>query len=110
TPAAVPGGIPVREVPKVSADATDDDWLRSRTNRLLDLVDPDDPEFAARAVSSAPAAAATFIPETKEPAHAESIADADGPDHGAPVPAEDTEDAIKQVEKTRRLFLRNLSY
>lgn len=28
--------------PSVAKDATDDDWLRSRTNRLLDLVDPDD--------------------------------------------------------------------
>ncbi len=32
------------EPPQVDAglDATDDDWLRSRTNRLLDLVDPTD--------------------------------------------------------------------
>ncbi|KAL2184358.1 RNA-binding domain-containing protein [Thermothelomyces heterothallicus CBS 203.75] len=108
TPAA--GDVPVREVPKVAADATDDDWLRSRTNRLLDLVDPDDPEFAARAVPSAPAAATTHAPEPKDSAGVETATDADSPNQGAPVPAEDTEDAIKQIEKTRRLFLRNLGY
>ena len=26
----------------MAADATDDDWLRGRTNRLLDLMDPAD--------------------------------------------------------------------
>lgn len=36
----------VKEVHKVSPGATDDAWLRMRTNRLLDLVDLDEPGFA----------------------------------------------------------------
>ncbi|CAG8982203.1 hypothetical protein HYALB_00003639 [Hymenoscyphus albidus] len=41
--------VPIEELkqidepmPDVAVGATDDDWLRSRTNRLLDLMDPDD--------------------------------------------------------------------
>ncbi|KAL2137917.1 hypothetical protein VTI28DRAFT_7843 [Corynascus sepedonium] len=105
--------VPAREVPQVSADATDDDWLRSRTNRLLDLVDPDDPGFAARAASSVVATTTPQTSESKEPKHTGTTADVDGQDEqnqSASVATEDAEDVTKQVEKTRRLFLRNLSY
>ncbi|KAK4039831.1 hypothetical protein C8A01DRAFT_46727 [Parachaetomium inaequale] len=118
TPAAVmdgeisalaPADGPAREAPQVSAEATDDDWLRSRTSRLLDLVDPDDPGFAARAPPpSMPSAAPASEPQ--EPARDGPGAVVDGPGDGAPVQAENTKDAAKLVEKTSRLFLRNLSY
>jgi multiple RNA-binding domain-containing protein 1 len=109
TPAPVPPDEPTREVPQVSADATDDDWLRSRTSRLLDLVDPDDPEYAARPSASVPIAAPP--PEPQDQSHDDSAAvGVEQPSGGAAVRAESSKDAAKLVEKTSRLFLRNLSY
>jgi multiple RNA-binding domain-containing protein 1 len=112
TPAPAPRDETPREVPQVSTDATDDDWLRSRTSRLLDLVDPDDPAFSARPPASvptpAPAAASASGPQ--EPARGGRGAEVDGPGEGVAVHAENPKDAVKLVEKTSRLFLRNLGY
>lgn len=97
-----------RDVPQLSADATDDDWLRSRTSRLLDLVDPDDPKFFTRPPPSAPAATPAVVPSSAPPD--DDSADATGRGDGTPAQPENAQDAVKSVEKTRRLFLRNLSY
>ncbi|KAK3300244.1 uncharacterized protein B0H64DRAFT_421514 [Chaetomium fimeti] len=105
---AAAGDGSAREAPEVSVDATDDDWLRSRTSRLLDLVDPDDPGFATRVTPSVPAAQSA--PEPQEPARDAVDADFDGLNEDAPVPAGSNEDVAKLVERTSRLFLRNLSY
>ncbi|KAJ4297033.1 Multiple RNA-binding domain-containing protein 1 [Collariella sp. IMI 366227] len=114
TPAPVADGEPpqdqpAREAPPMAADATDDDWLRSRTSRLLDLVDPDDPAFVARAPPSATPTASAPAPEPQE-SHAGVAAEVDGPGEAGLSRPETPEDALKLVEKTRRLFLRNLSY
>ncbi|KAL2023674.1 hypothetical protein VTK56DRAFT_1831 [Thermocarpiscus australiensis] len=106
-PAPTQPDEPVRTVPQVPADATDDDWLRSRTSRLLDLVDPDDAGFSARPSSSAPPV--TPASEPQEQPRDDSAADADALAEAAHK-TESVEDAVKQVEKTSRLFLRNLSY
>lgn len=106
TPAA--GDGPAREAPQVSVDATDDDWLRSRTSRLLDLVDPDDPGFATRVAPSVPAAVSAPEPQ-KSPPDATKL-DLDGVNEDLPVQVGSSEDVAKLVEKTSRLFLRNLSY
>ncbi|KAJ4413995.1 Multiple RNA-binding domain-containing protein 1 [Neurospora sp. IMI 360204] len=112
TPAAVESSEPA---PQVSLDATDDDWLRSRTNRLLDLVDPDDAAFALRPAASAPAPAPASAPvpassvENTASAKAEEHA-AEGSQETAATSAQDPESAISLIEKTSRLFLRNLSY
>ncbi|KAL2271075.1 hypothetical protein VTJ83DRAFT_446 [Remersonia thermophila] len=108
---------PSTAVAPVSADADDEDWLRSRTNRLLDLVDPDDPNFPTRPAppASAPTTAAapadSPAPAASKPA-SESGDDAgvDGSGDAGPGQKVDAEDAIQQVRKTCRLFLRNLSY
>ncbi|KAK4681088.1 Multiple RNA-binding domain-containing protein 1 [Podospora pseudoanserina] len=97
-----------REVPQVPAEATDDDWLRSRTNRLLDLVDPDDPGFPAQSAGAMLATTQTPLPEaqvqeTQEPGLAAGSGE-------KPVVARTPEDAVKLIQKTARLFLRNLSY
>ncbi|KAK3488853.1 uncharacterized protein B0T23DRAFT_413957 [Neurospora hispaniola] len=100
---------PSESAPPVSLDATDDDWLRSRTNRLLDLVDPEDAAFALR-----PAApAAVPVPSTS----VENTASVKAEEHSAEDSREmaatsthDTESAVSLIEKTSRLFLRNLSY
>ncbi|KAK4193444.1 hypothetical protein QBC35DRAFT_469107 [Podospora australis] len=110
---ALPLEEPAREVPQVSGDATDDDWLRSRTNRLLDLVDPDDPSFSARPASVAvPLAAATSLPteQSQDAPVAVVETQAEKADAGVPTKKGSPEDAVKLIEKTARLFLRNLSY
>ncbi|KAH8682187.1 hypothetical protein BX600DRAFT_478980 [Xylariales sp. PMI_506] len=93
--------------------ATDDDWLRSRTNRLLDLVDADDiqPE------SVQPAVAKVRESELQD-SHSDDIEMKDDqvndiePDD---THSEDDSDSgagtgIDAVRKTSRLFVRNLPY
>lgn len=105
---SVPDVPSTREVAQVPADATDDDWLRSRTSRLLDLVDPDDPGFSAAAVPSAPAAAPASEPQ--EQPRGDEAAENDDRDEESPGGDVSSGDATEQIAKTSRLFLRNLSY
>ncbi|CAK7215542.1 Multiple RNA-binding domain-containing protein 1 [Sporothrix curviconia] len=122
--------------PKLDASATDDDWLRSRTNRLLDLVDPSElpapQQVVTVPVAPAPAAAAAAAqPETTK--EDEEMADADADkakedEHDnyenpirPPAPVAATPAAPpappaaplspeEQIRKTSRLFVRNLPY
>ncbi|KAH7027721.1 uncharacterized protein B0I36DRAFT_327733 [Microdochium trichocladiopsis] len=101
-----------------AAAATDDDWLRSRTNRLLDLVDEDDeiplrptepaqsamPKVSAAQSLDAAEADATEAPDaTNEVSPSEEM----GTEDIAPV---SKDDAMETVHKTARLFIRNLPY
>ncbi|KAM7206780.1 multiple RNA-binding domain containing protein [Rhypophila sp. PSN 637] len=94
----------VKEVPQVPEGATDADWLRSRTNRLLDLMDPEDSVLPVRAPTQPPASGLSVAEQATE----ENI------EEPSEVPETDSrknpETAMSLVEKTRRLFLRNLSY
>ncbi|KAL7901974.1 hypothetical protein HDV63DRAFT_395140 [Trichoderma sp. SZMC 28014] len=99
------------EAPQTSVDATDDDWLRSRTNRLLDLVDPDDlPQPAEQAAVDE---AVRNDGENNDTAHSShEVVMEDAPDQtndqGANSNAAD--DAIATISRTSRLFVRNLPY
>lgn len=96
-------------------DTTDDDWLRSRTNRLLDLLDPDDaaalvprvttparhseqailePSTANISVEAAGSAASDT--ETRHPSRTDAGTDED--------------DATEQIRRTARVFVRNLPF
>lgn len=94
---------------KAPADATDDDWLRLRTNRLLDLVDPDDQS--------------ALPPPPVQPSRAPAVTSESSPPEGAGLeftPSEapgepavektDEEIATEQVLRTGRLFVRNLPF
>ncbi|EHK40405.1 uncharacterized protein TrAtP1_006501 [Trichoderma atroviride] len=99
------------EAPQTSVDATDDDWLRSRTNRLLDLVDPDDlPQPAEqRAVDSA----VRDDGENNDTTHSShEVVMEDAPDQANDQGANSTaaDDAIATISRTSRLFVRNLPY
>lgn len=99
------------DAPLVAPDATDDDWLRSRTNRLLDLVDPNDPGFALRpaaGVSAVPAS--THHPPTSVEQEQSAPAPPAGTSGDAPKASQKGRDPLEQIEETSRLFLRNLSY
>jgi hypothetical protein len=94
--------------------AEDDDWLRSRTNRLLDLVDPDDLERT-------PAQG----PVVKETGHTEGGGVVNSPqanpsDEDEMTAEEPTvvasggeppkDDSLEAIRRTSRLFVRNLPY
>lgn len=93
------------------ADATDDDWLRTRTNRLLDLVDPDDPALTpvpARPVQSAQ-------PNRPSPPAEDVDMDRTSPSletTGGPSAEQIEEDnsTTGQIRRTSRLFIRNLPF
>ncbi|KAH8179362.1 RNA recognition motif domain-containing protein [Sarocladium implicatum] len=87
---------------------TDDDWLRNRTNRLLDLADPDDLDL--------------LVPQDN---NGSSSRDGDTSEAAPPVPdtamqnvpaqttetqGRDTEADIDMIRRTSRLFVRNLPY
>lgn len=111
---------------KVPAETSDETWLRTRTNRLLDLVDPDDPALVVRSSgkSDAPALVVgplttsdapekSSAPEKKgKPDHTESVEAADDvPTEEDRIPDSENKDAtVDLISKTRRLFVRNLPY
>ncbi|KAF5019264.1 hypothetical protein F66182_8735 [Fusarium sp. NRRL 66182] len=102
------------DVEHQEAVAEDDDWLRSRTNRLLDLVDPDDLERAPAQgpstietghVEGGDAMEITPVdpPATDVPATEEIAVEASG--------GESTkDDSLEAIRRTSRLFVRNLPY
>ena len=125
---ADPGPQPTEEVSRDDEDqdstvedpavpATDDDWLRSRTNRLLDLVDEDDD--IPTPVPSQPVhttSAVTVHEEDKEVKEPEEVYEEPAPEPmDVEEPAEpETKDSDGQItdsiRKTSRLFVRNLPY
>ena len=94
--------------------ASDEDWLRSRTSRLLGLVDGDD------AVQSKPPAKALVEP-SEDPASLRELQAANMPDEGVQIDEENNSTPALEVERTfadeenidpstGRLFVRNLMY
>ncbi|KAI1209744.1 RNA-binding domain-containing protein [Annulohypoxylon truncatum] len=95
--------------------ATDDDWLRLRTNRLLDLVDDED--VVPTAASSANPSSKSPNQEQEQPEVIDATVDEDRDmddrsQHSEPDEpiAESKDDDIDTVRKTKRLFARNLPY
>ncbi|CAK7268527.1 Multiple RNA-binding domain-containing protein 1 [Sporothrix epigloea] len=127
--------VPVSLQPKLDASATDSDWLRSRTNRLLDLLDPSElptpQQLVTVSAAAAPAVAATqpaVTEETGDSADAakdEAVAEEEHDNFENPIrppaPISASQAAIpstpaaplspeEQIRKTSRLFVRNLPY
>lgn len=82
---------------------TDDDWLRSKTNRLLDLVEDDDVPVAPASAPSKPAAEKRDYPVAAEQ-QAQPTQPADEPVVAAAPSEED------KIRETGRLYLRNLHF
>lgn len=96
---------------RAAPDATDDDWLRSRTNRLLDLVDPDDlPTSAIPGSAGNPdETRAETDGNDGEIAHTSEQSPEDvAMEHVSQEPKGD--DAVEAIRRTSRLFVRNLPY
>jgi len=118
---------PAGDEPVESADATkpaveqpkevvaeDDDWLRSRTNRLLDLVDPDDLERppvqgpSTTETDHAQGGDAMEITPDDPPAADDVEMDESAAEATGGEPAKD--DSLEAIRRTSRLFVRNLPY
>lgn len=95
-----PGNSTVNE----QVPASDADWLRSRTNRVLDLVDDD--EDSSRPVVKQPPENTEDEGEEGEQQHEPADMEVDEPQHEeAATPSEED-----KIRKTGRLYLRNLHY
>lgn len=110
---------PQPSAPAGSKDATDDEWLRSRTSRVLDLLDDDEPPPPR---PPAPAqgendqggdAEMTGTEEARDPA-IESQPESVKHDESAATPQHEEEKSetpdVEMIRKTARLFVRNLPY
>ncbi|KAK7983819.1 RNA recognition domain-containing protein [Apiospora arundinis] len=87
--------------------ATDDEWLRNRTNRLLDLVDDDDisPETITPAqVGQQPSQTATAPPPSPP-----SVENEEPQPKPEPL-VSGGKDTLETIRESRRLFLRNIAY
>ena len=103
---------------KVPVDAADDDWLRSRTSRLLDLADEDDEMDAVgstRVVDNVEDEEDQALPremDDKPPATSPEFRVEKPPEAGNPSEADTAADtaAVESLRRTERLFVRNLPY
>ncbi|KZL84603.1 rna recognition domain-containing protein [Colletotrichum incanum] len=110
--------VPQEQAPAAptNAAATDDDWLRSRTNRLLDLVDDD--EVPQPPVQQDGGETARIAPaeQQKQPAKASELpkgeAKGGSAAENAPSPSEKVEedDTLATIKRNARLFVRNLPF
>jgi len=85
-----------------AVNTTDDDWLRSRTNRLLDLMDPEDIAPAQTANVEVVTAADEPIVEEEEPAEEQ--------DEIVEEEQEKPDPILEAISANGRLFVRNLPY
>lgn len=109
---------------QANASATDDEWLRSRTNRLLDLLDPS--ELAPPTTTSAPPPAPVVVrTDAKRDEAQDEIDEIDEKhvDSAAPIDNNEVANVVEvapgsqgpvlpedQIRETSRLFIRNLPY
>jgi multiple RNA-binding domain-containing protein 1 len=123
TPAAEPEAAQAAEAaPKdaepapAQAAVSDDDWLRSRTNRLLELVDEE--EMPQRHAAPPPPTAAENREVDEQMEDQETPVEQDRPqtsetaaeDAPAVKGEADVEASLATVRKTARLFIRNLAF
>ncbi len=98
----------------------DDDWLKSRTNRLLDLVDDQNEAIRpAVAAATAPAVADTVMADAPAPTAAALVAEKSATDStaqntetlaGITITGTSSDATIDEIKKNGRLFVRNLPY
>lgn len=98
---------PNDQTPAVATN--DEDWLRSRTNRLLDLMDPDD---LPKEQVGAPIKTPSSNPKTADPPkEGRSNVETEGVATAQPTTEMATKiDSLDMIHRTSRLFVRNLPY
>ncbi|KAJ2904078.1 Multiple RNA-binding domain-containing protein 1 [Zalerion maritima] len=100
-------------------NVSDDEWLRSRTNRVLDFVDPDEIDIEPTATTS------TTTPAALDANAADTLASTDNAVESASFTQEGTSQdkpvgtlgeksisnpVVERIKKTSRLYVRNLAY
>ena len=85
-------------------DVTDDDWLRGRTNRLLDLMDPEDISNATNVATSGIDVEEAIVEPTRSE---EAAVDKEG---NKEEDFEKSDPVIEAIQSNGRLFVRNLPY
>jgi multiple RNA-binding domain-containing protein 1 len=100
--------------PSVGLDATDDDWLRSRTSRVLDLVNPEDMVVDEVVPAASKAVQTTTVAEPSAPTVDVAMDDVDkliSESAGAVTEVAGSADAtMDAIRESGRLFVRNLPY
>jgi multiple RNA-binding domain-containing protein 1 len=99
-----PPSVPPVVVGDSNEAKSDTDWLRSRTNRLLDLVDDDEETTRPTPKPTAQNSAAD------EPVRKPESAETEAPAQDEEIEGETVNADEEAVRLSRRLFLRNLSY
>lgn len=98
-------------VDTTAPDATDDDWLRSRTNRLLDLMDPTELSVGTGVVSNAGVnAVAETATTTEEPSEPKKLEELAAEENRAETEHEKPDAVVEAIRTNGRLFARNLPY
>ncbi len=126
---SIPSNTAISEVPtepaiidktmilSIAPDATDEDWLRGKKNRLLDLMDPDDIPSGPGVKSSSDTQVAVEIP-MGEPNDSEESLKHNHSEDGLEADAENNEEVehdksdlvMEAIKSHGRLFVRNLPY
>ncbi|KAI9648365.1 Multiple RNA-binding domain-containing protein 1 [Ciborinia camelliae] len=98
------------DVPSNNVEATDDDWLRSHTSRLLDIMDPEDiiPKTQNLNVKDVEEVVAAEPSATGEDMVVDEEAEA-VEEEGEPQPSE-LDTTLETIRASGRLFVRNLPY
>jgi len=103
----------VNMVDAEAPDTTDDDWLRNRTNRLLDLMDPEDivaPSAAAPVSGGSNGVATTTINDsnmiTQDTVQDHAVAEDTAPEDEVAK----LDSVLEAIKANGRLFVRNLPY
>lgn len=109
TPALVaePTDGPAQPAKTQGGPLTDDDWLRSRTNRVLDL---EDDEGGIALPKEHVVQSQDDKPVRQDPDPGPGLDESEQPPHHEQEQKEETESVEDQIRKTRRLYLRNLPY
>ncbi|KKK21323.1 hypothetical protein P175DRAFT_0433395 [Aspergillus ochraceoroseus IBT 24754] len=90
------------------APVSDSDWLRSKTSRLLGLLDED--EQAAFEPTMQESSSAAAVGSTNEVTKVDNVASSPKPDSQKAPAAPEVDTNIETIRISARLFVRNLSY
>ena len=93
-------------VAPIAPDATDDDWLRGRTNRLLDLMDPADVPIGSSGTTSADNVVVEVATEEPEERGEAPVAEENNDEEEH----EKSDPVMEAIQNSGRLFVRNLPY
>jgi multiple RNA-binding domain-containing protein 1 len=87
----------------IAPNTTDDDWLRSRTNRLLDLMDPED-------ISMAQGSSGQVTEAMTDNSHQDVEGDKAPAVEDEALETDELDPIIEAIKSNGRLFVRNLPY